>query len=47
MISWSFSSRKEHSAAWYISAITIVLILVGYGIYDGIYPLSIVAFLFA
>lgn len=47
MFSWSFSSRKEHSAAWYITAIVVVLTLVGYGIYEGLYIMSIVAFLFA
>ena len=47
MFSWSFSSRKEHSPTWYLGAIIVILILVGYGIYDGLYLMSIVAFLFA
>lgn len=47
MFSWSFSSRHDHSASWYIIAIVIVLILVIYGIVQGLYLMSIVSFLFA
>ncbi len=47
MFSWDFSTHKEHSAAWYIAAIVVVLSLVTYGIIEWIYLLSIAAFLFA
>lgn len=47
MFTWSFSTHKEHSASWYVVALIVVLSLVLYGIIEGIYLLSIVAFLFA
>lgn len=47
MFSWIFSSKKEHSASWYIAAIVVVLTLVTYGITQGLYLMSIVSFLFA
>lgn len=47
MLSWSFSSRKEHSSSWYITAIVVVLVLVVYGIVEKIYIMSVVSLLFA
>jgi hypothetical protein len=47
MFSWDFSSKKEHPVGWYIIGIIVVLSLVLYGIVEGLYLLSIVAFLFA
>jgi hypothetical protein len=47
MFSWSFASRPYHSASWYLVAIVVVLMLVVYGIVEGLYLMSIVAFLFA
>ncbi len=47
MFSWSFASRKEHSASWYLVAIVVVLMLVVYGIVEGLYLMSVVSFLFA
>jgi hypothetical protein len=47
MLSWSFSSRHDHSASWYIIAIVVVLMLVVYGIVQGLYLMSVVSFLFA
>ena len=47
MFSWSFASQKEHSPAWYLVAIIVVLVLVVYGIIEQLYLMSVVAFLFA
>ncbi|MBC7503611.1 hypothetical protein H7169_01450 [Candidatus Gracilibacteria bacterium] len=47
MFSWSFASRRDHSASWYLTAIVVVLMLVVYGIVEGLYLMSIVSFLFA
>lgn len=47
MFTWSFASRKEHSASWYLVAIIVVLMLVVYGIVEGLYLMSVVSFLFA
>jgi type IV secretory pathway VirB3-like protein len=47
MFSWDFSARKDHPVSWYIIGIIVVLSLVLYGIVEGLYLLSIVAFLFA
>lgn len=47
MLSWSFSTHKEHTASWYVIAIVVVLSLVVYGIIEGMYSMSVVAFLFA
>lgn len=47
MFSWSFASKKNHSPSWYIIAIIVVLVLVVYGIIQGMYLMSIVSFLFA
>ncbi len=47
MFSWTFASRKEHSASWYLIAIIVVLMLVVYGIIEWLYLMSVVAFLFA
>lgn len=47
MFSWNFSSHKEHSPSWYITAIVVVLVMVIYGIVEKIYIMSVVSFLFA
>lgn len=47
MFSWSFASRKEHSASWYLIANIVVLMLVIYGIVEALYLMSVVVFLFA
>lgn len=47
MFSWQFSSQKERPAQWYIIALVVVLFLVAYGIIEGMYFMSVVAFLFA
>ena len=47
MFSWSFASRHDHSASWYLVAIVVVLMLVVYGIVEGLYLMSVVSFLFA
>ena len=47
MFSWSFASRRDHSASWYLVAIVVVLMLVVYGIVEGLYLMSVVSFLFA
>ena len=47
MFSWSFASRHDHSASWYLVAIIVVLMLVVYGIVEGLYLMSVVSFLFA
>ncbi|MDD2693308.1 MAG: hypothetical protein PHY14_00055 [Candidatus Gracilibacteria bacterium] len=47
MFTWQFSSQKERHPQWYIVAIIVVLFLVVYGIFEGLYLMSVVAFLFA
>lgn len=47
MFAWSFASKKNHPVSWYIIAVIVVLMLVVYGIVQGIYIMSIVSFLFA
>lgn len=47
MISWQFASVKSRTPHWYVIALIIVLFLVVYGIFEGMYLMSIVAFLFA
>jgi hypothetical protein len=47
MYNWQFSSEKERPQSWYIIALIVVLSLVLYGIIEGLYLMSIVAFLFA
>lgn len=47
MFAWSFSTHKEHTPAWYMIAVVVVLSLVIYGIVEGIYIMSVVSFLFA
>jgi len=47
MFTWSFTSRKDHSASWYLIAVVVVLMLVVYGIVQQLYLMSVVAFLFA
>ncbi len=47
MITWQFASVRERPARWYVTALIVVLFLVVYGIVEEIYPLSVVAFLFA
>ncbi len=47
MIQWQFASSKERPPQWYVIALIIVLVLVIYGIIEGVYIMSIVAFLFA
>ncbi len=47
MFSWQFSSQKERHPQWYIVAVIVVLFFVVYGIFTGMYLMSIVTFLFA
>jgi NhaP-type Na+/H+ or K+/H+ antiporter len=47
MYHWQFASRHERPQSWYIIALVVVLFLVIYGIVEGLYMMSIVAFLFA
>ncbi len=47
MYSWQFSSQKDRPKQWYVFALIGVLFFVLYGIYEGIYIMSVVAFLFA
>jgi hypothetical protein len=47
MFTWQFSSTAGKPKGWYIVALVVVLSLVIYGIIEGMYLMSIVAFLFA
>lgn len=47
MYSWQFSTSTGKPKGWYIIALVVVLSLVIYGIIEGMYLMSIVAFLFA
>jgi energy-coupling factor transporter transmembrane protein EcfT len=46
MFQWSFSSRSEKSATWYIFAIMIALVFVVLGFINQMYLMSIVVFIF-
>ncbi len=47
MYHWQFASRHDRPQSWYIVALVVVLFLVIYGIVEGLYMMSVVAFLFA
>lgn len=47
MFHWQFSTSQGKPKGWYIIALVVVLSLVIYGIFEGMYLMSIVAFLFA
>ena len=47
MYTWQFASTKSRPAQWYVVALIVVLFLVIYGIFEGMYLMSVVAFLFA
>ena len=47
MYNWQFASTKSRPAHWYVVALIVVLFLVIYGIFEGLYIMSVVAFLFA
>lgn len=46
MFQWSFSSRSDKSATWYIFAIMIALVFVVLGFINQMYLMSIVVFIF-
>lgn len=47
MFTWQFSSQKVRPPQWYLIALIVVIFFVIYGIFEGLYLMSIVAFLFA
>ncbi|GAB0174599.1 MAG: hypothetical protein HHAS10_04780 [Candidatus Altimarinota bacterium] len=47
MFHWQFSTSPGKPKGWYIIALVVVLSLVIYGVIEGMYLMSIVAFLFA
>lgn len=47
MFTWQFSTQREKHPQWYMIALIVVLFLVLYGIFEKIYAMSVVAFLFA
>ena len=47
MFSWQFASGRSRGAQWYVVALIVVLFMVIYGIFEGMYLMSVVAFLFA
>ena len=46
MFEWQFSSRRERSSTWYMTAAVIAMALVVWGIIIGLYIMSIVVFIF-
>ena len=44
---WSFSDKKDHSTNWYIAAGTILLFFVAWGIFNGLWVMSVALLLFA
>jgi hypothetical protein len=47
MFHWQFSTKKERPQSWYIIALLVVGFLIIYGIWEEIYLLSVVTFLFS
>lgn len=47
MFSWQFTTEKNRPKSWYLIALIVVLFLVIYGIYEWLYLMSVVSFLFA
>lgn len=47
MFSWQFTTHKDRPKSWYLIALVVVLFLVIYGIYEWLYLMSVVSFLFA